>query len=335
MRQRILGNTGVSVSELGLGTAFMRRKQNQDAVTATIARAVERGVCYFDTAADYGHGDDERALGEALSGRREQVFLATKGGGVRQPGGHRNADILMRQHEEGLQRLQTDHVDLIQLHENDQRKWWSDDPVPLEGAVSHVGPLILDAEDYDFAGSPGVEFLHRAKEQGKARYIGITGKDARRLARIVAALDLDSMMIAHQYNPILRNAARYLLPTTAARGIGVAGGAMFLKGWLAVPQTHWRYDRPEWMNDEFHDAYFAYLEIQAESGIPLPELTLRWILGEQRIHCIVSGFSDWREVEANIEAVEKGTLPPALHSAIDKIGIIQPLYYQGRTNCKQ
>ena len=87
MRQRILGNTGVSVSELGLGTAFMRRKQNQDAVTATIARAVECGVCYFDTAADYGHGDDERALGEALIGRREQVFLATKVGGVRQPGG--------------------------------------------------------------------------------------------------------------------------------------------------------------------------------------------------------------------------------------------------------
>ena len=331
MRKRALGNTGVSVGELGLGTAFMRRKQDQAGINDSIARAIERGVCYFDTAADYGQGEDERALGEALSGRREQVFLATKVGGVNEPGGHRNADVLMRQHEQGLQRLRTDYVDLIQLHENDQRKWWSDAPVPREDAVSHVGPLILDEEDYDFAGSPCVEFLHRAKEEGKARFIGITGKDARRLARIVAALDLDAMMIAHQYNPILRNAARYLLPTTAARGIGVAGGAMFLKGWLAVPQTRWRYDRPEWMNDEFNDAYFAYLEIQAESGIPLPELTLRWILAEQRVHCIVSGFSDWPEVEANIEAVEKGTLTSALHSAIDDLGIIQPLYYQGRS----
>ena len=139
------------------------------------------------------------------------------------------------------------------------------------------------------------------------------------------------MMIAHQYNPILRNSARYLLPTTDAKGLGVAGGAMFLKGWLAVPQIQWRGDRPAWMNDEFYDAYFAYLDIQTESGIPLPELTLRWIQTESRIHCLVSGFSDWSEVEANIDAIEKGPLSPDLHAQIDDIGIVQPLYYQGRT----
>ncbi len=331
MNRRDLGRTGETVSELGLGTAFMRRSQDQGGVNDCVARAIDRGVCYFDTAADYGQGEDERALGEALLGRREKVFLATKVGGVKDEGGHRNADSLMRQHEEGLKRLQTDHVDLIQIHENDQRKWWSDDPVPREVAVSHGGPLILDDEDYDFTDSPCVEFLHRAKAQGSARYIGITGKDARRLERIVAAIEIDSMMIAHQYNPILRNAARFLLPTTEEKGVGVAGGAMFLKGWLAVPQTQWRDERPEWMNDEFYDAYFGYLDIQAECGIPLHELTLRWPLAEPRMKCIVCGFKTLPEVEANIDAIEKGPLPEDLQQAIDVIGIVQPLYYQNRT----
>lgn len=331
MNQRTLGSTGKSVGELGLGTAFMLREMEQKGVNDAVARAIDRGVNYFDTAADYGGGADEISLGEALSGHRDRVFLATKVGGVRDEGGHRNADSLMRQHEEGLKKLQTDHVDLIQLHENDQRKWWSDDPVLLADAISHGGPLIRHEEDYDFADAPCVEFLRRAKEQGSARYIGITGKDARRLERIVAAIDIDSMMIAHQYNPILRNADRYLLPTTEEKGIGVVGGAMFIKGWLAVPQTQWRNDRPDWMNDEFYDAYFGYLDIQAESGIPLPELTLRWILSESRIHSIITGFKTWPEIEANIEAIDKGPLPPDLKAAIDEIGIVQPLYYQNRT----
>ena len=85
------------------------------------------------------------------------------------------------------------------------------------------------------------------------------------------------------------------------------------------------------MNDEFYDAYFGYLDIQAESGIPLPELTLRWILSESRIHSIITGFKTWPEIEANIEAIDKGPLPPDLKAAIDEIGIVQPLYYQNRT----
>lgn len=330
MISRDLGKTGVTVGELGLGTAFMAG-QGQEGVDDCVARAIERGVNYFDTAADYGKGNDERMLGAALRGRRSKIFLATKVGGVEDPGGHRKVESLMRQFEEGLARLQTDCVDLIQLHESDQRKWWSDDAVPLEEAVSHAAPLIRDDEDYDFIGAPCVEFLRRAKEQGKARFIGITGKDARRLARLVDAVEFDSMMVAHQYNPIFRNAARFLLPLTAAEGVGVAGGAMLMKGWLAVAQAEWRHQPPAWMDADFRRAYFSYLDIQAASGLALPELTLRWLLGEQRINCIVTGFSQWRDIELNIDAIERGPLPADLQAEIDAIGIVHPLLYQRRT----
>jgi len=331
MKTRPFGKTGVKISELGLGTAFMAR-QGQDGVNSCIARSIDQGITYFDTAADYGKGNDERMLGIALCGRRDKAFLATKVGGVEEPGGHRSVEALMRQFEAGLGRLQTDRVDLIQLHESDQRKWWSDDPVPVETAVDHGGPLIRDEEDYAFAEAPCVQFLQRAKAEGKARFVGITGKDARRLSRIVRAIDIDGMMVAHQYNPLLRNALHFLLPLTDEKGIGVAGGAMLIKGWLAIPQTEWRASPPPWMDPVFQRAYVSYLDIQQESGINLAELTLRWLLPEARIHSIVVGFNQWDQIESNMEAIKRGPLPADLQRAIDAIGIVHPLIYQRRTS---
>ena len=330
MQRRALGNTGVSVSELGLGTCFMSG-QGQQAVNQCVARAVDRGIDYFDTAADYGKGNDERMLGMALRGCRDKAFLATKVGCVDDPGGHHKAESLIRQFEDSLRRLQTDRVDLLQLHEADQRKWWTADPMSVAEAADHCGPLICDDEDYDFLAAPCVEFLQRVKKHGKARFIGITGKDARRLARIVRAIPVDGMMIAHQYNPIYRNAVEFLLPLTDAQGVGVVGGAMLMKGWLAVPKTAWRTGRPNWMDDTFQDAYVHYLDIQASSGIPMPELTLRWLLPEKRLSSIVVGFSGWPEIEANIAAIERGPLPSDIQADIDAIGIVHPLLYQGRT----
>ena len=330
MKTRLLGKTGRQVSELGLGTCFMAG-QGQEGVSRCTAWAVDHGVNYFDTAADYGKGNDEHMLGLALAGRRDRVFLATKVGCLSDPNGHRRVECLMRQFEEGLARLRTDCVDLIQLHEADQRKWWSDAPVSVQEAEDHCGPLIRDEEEYDFAGAPCMEFLRQAKAMGKARFIGITGKDARRLARIVSAVDIDSMMMAHQFNPILHNAAKFLLPVTSARNIGVVNGASFMKGWLAVPQTAWRDAPPPWMDDTFRRAYFAYLDVQAQSGVPLAELSLRWQLSEPRQHSVVVGFSRIEDIEQNVAAVQRGPLPADLQRAVDAIGIVHPLIYQGRT----
>jgi len=330
MKTRLLGKTGVQVSELGLGTCFMAG-QGQEGVNRCVAWAVDQGVNYFDTAADYGKGNDERMLGIALRPSRKRVFLATKVGCVTEPNGHRRVECLMRQFEEGLKNLQTDHVDLIQLHEADQRKWWSDDPVSVGEAVDHGGRLIEDHEDYDFPHAPCMEFLRQAKASGKARFIGITGKDARRLARIVNAVEIDSMMMAHQFNPILHNASRYLLPVTTAKNVGIVNGASFMKGWLAVPQIEWRATPPSWMDDPFHRAYFAYLDIQAGSGLPLAELSLRWQLGEPRQHSVVVGFSRLEDIEQNVEAVRRGPLPAELQQRVNTVGIVHPLIYQGRT----
>ena len=327
--RRVLGKTGLSVSVMGLGTCFMAQL-GQDGVAACVRHGMERGVNYFDTAADYGKGGDEILLGQALKAIRNEVILATKVGYTPDPRDHRSADGIMRQFEDSLTRLQTDHVDIIQVHEADFLKWWTDRPMTAEEGLDHMGALIRDNEAYDFADAPVVTFLRRAKESGKARFVGLTAKDARRTARILEAIDVDTVMTAHQFNPILRNAQKFLFPITQQKGIGVVGGAVLMKGWLAVEQNTWRTQRPSWMDEPFHHAYFRFVEISRENGIPMAELTIRWVLEEERQASLVFGFGSREVIDQNLDAALKGPLPPDLKQAVDAIGLIHPLLYQGR-----
>ena len=333
MKTRILGKTGLNVSELGLGSAFMAG-QGQDGANRCVDYAVDHGVNYFDTAANYGDGRDETMLGTALKGKRDKVILATKVGFTNRErsrlDGHRSADQLMDQFEGSLKRLQTDYVDIIQIHEADYLKWWTDDIPDDEDAVDW-GALIVDDTEYDFSDAPAVEFLAAAKCSGKARFIGLTAKNVRVLARILKAVEVDSVMTAHQFNPVFRNAVEFLFPTAQDLDIGVVIGAPLMKGWLAVPQNAWRENPPDWMDETFKASYFRFLDIQGDAGIPMAELCIRWMLSEQRQQSVVVGFSNIEEVEFNISAARRGALPDELNAAIAEIGIVHPLIYQGRT----
>ena len=333
MKTRILGKTELSVSELGLGSAFMAG-QGQDGVDRCVDYAVDHGVNYFDTAANYGDGRDETMLGAALKGKRDKVILATKVGFTNREryrlDGHRSADQLMEQFESSLKRLQTDYVDIIQIHEADYLKWWID-AIPDDEDTVDWGALIEDDTDYDFANAPAVKFLTNAKRSGKARFIGLTAKNARLLARILKVVEVDSVMTAHQFNPVFRNAVEFLFPTAQDLRVGVVIGAPLMKGWLAVPQDVWRENPPDWMDETFEESYFKFLDIHANAGIPMAELCIRWMLSEQRQQSIVVGFSNLQEVEFNMSAVRRGTLPDDLNAAIKEIGIVHPLIYQART----
>ncbi|MCX5662790.1 MAG: aldo/keto reductase [Planctomycetota bacterium] len=330
MRTRLLGKTGLRVGEMGFGTCFMA-DAGQEGVNRAVARAVDLGVNYFDTAADYGKGRDESMLGEALRGRRERVVLATKVGYTPDPRGHRSATALMEQFEGSLQRLGVDHVDIIQVHEGDYRKWWIDTDEGPKGGLDHTGETMRDGEAYDFAGAPVVEFLESARRSGKARFVGLTAKNARLQAELVRELRLDAVMTAHQFNPIYRNAAQFLFPVTQEQGTGVVLGAALMKGWLARPETTWRAQPPAWSDAVFMRAYEAYLAIHARSGMSMAELSIRWLLGENRQHSIVVGCSNVGEVELNAASIAAGPLPEALHAEIAAIGIVHPLIYQGRS----
>jgi predicted aldo/keto reductase-like oxidoreductase len=147
MLYRTLGRTGEQVSAIGMGGFHIGHIQDEQESVKLIRTAIDRGITFMDNSWDYNDGTSEIRMGKALrDGYRQKVFLMTKFDG-------RTKDSAARQIDESLKRLQTDHLDLVQVHE------------------------ILRMEDPDRVFAPGgaVEALNDAKKAGKTRYVGFTG----------------------------------------------------------------------------------------------------------------------------------------------------------------
>jgi aryl-alcohol dehydrogenase-like predicted oxidoreductase len=147
MTYRTLGKTGEKVSAIGLGGAHIGRAESAELGTSIIRAAIDRGITFMDNCWDYADGEAERRMGNALrDGYRKKVFLMTKFDG-------RNKRTAAAQIDESLRRLQTDHIDLMQYHEN----------------------IRMEDPDLFFAEGGPLEALLEARRAGKIRYIGFTG----------------------------------------------------------------------------------------------------------------------------------------------------------------
>jgi aryl-alcohol dehydrogenase-like predicted oxidoreductase len=146
--KRPLGRTGLEVSALGIGGYHLGSADSDAEATQIVSEALDAGVNFFDNAWEYHQGLSEERLGRALRGKRDRAVVMTK---VCTHG--RAKDVAMRQLEESLTRLQTDHVDVWQIHE----VIYENDP------------------DLIFAPNGAAEALLEAKQQGKVRFLGFTG----------------------------------------------------------------------------------------------------------------------------------------------------------------
>src|SRR5262245_39757528 len=146
--RRPFGSTGAVVSLLGVGGHAIGMAKSENEAIRIIHEALDAGVNFFDNAWEYHDGKSEEWMGKALKGRREAAFVMTK---VCTHG--RDAKTAMIQLEQSLRRLQTDHLDLWQIHE-----------------------VIYDNDpDLHFAAGGVIEAIARAKQQGKTRFVGFTG----------------------------------------------------------------------------------------------------------------------------------------------------------------
>jgi uncharacterized protein len=146
--KRPLGRTGLQVSALGIGGYHLGSTKSDDEAAQIINEALDAGVNFFDSAWEYHQGLSEERLGRALKGKRDRAVVMTK---VCTHG--RDKKVAMRQLEESLTRLQTDHLDLWQIHE----VIYENDP------------------DLIFAANGAAEALLEARQQGKVRFLGFTG----------------------------------------------------------------------------------------------------------------------------------------------------------------
>jgi uncharacterized protein len=198
---RRLGRTDLQLPILALGGSHVGQAGSERAARELIDVALEEGIRFLDTAESYGSGTSERWIGAALKGRRDAVVLMTKTFAYPE----RTAESARRHLEGSLQRLQTDHLDLWQLHS------------------------VRSVEDVDRAFGPGgaMEYILAAKAQGTVRYVGVTGHvspraHARALEYWDRGIRFDAMQMP--INPIdfhQQSFQREVLPRVVERGIGV------------------------------------------------------------------------------------------------------------------
>jgi len=192
-----LGKTGVKVPRIGigLGSRFCA-VENEDSALEILQAALDHGFYYWDTAYNYRNKDivSEERLGKVLKARRKEVFLATKFEA-------RTYDGVRRQFEDSLKRLQTDHLDLYQIH------------------------LVESLADLDTLGARGgaIEALRKIKDEKLTRFIGFTGHlDAAAMAEAVRRHDFDTMLIAlNHYQERKGDFEGGAIPAAAARKMGV------------------------------------------------------------------------------------------------------------------
>ncbi|MBH1929941.1 aldo/keto reductase [Serratia rubidaea] len=294
MKQRTLGSNGPSVSALGLGcmgmSDFYSTAYDEKEAIATLHRALELGVTLLDTADMYGPHTNEQLVGKAINGKREQVFLATKFGIVRDPadpqarGVCSRPDYIRRAVEGSLQRLGVETIDLYYQHRVDPE-------VPIEEVVGTLADLI---------------------GEGKIRHIGLSEASAATLER------------AHQVHPITALQSEYSLWTrdveqqgqlaTCARlGIGFVAysplGRGFLTGAIQRPEDlaedDFRRSNPRFQGENFA-RNLALVEkvgeLAHDKGVTPSQLALAWVMAQGEHIVPIPGTKRRRYLEENVAA---------------------------------
>lgn len=197
--RRRFGRHAEEISALGFGGYHIGSVKSEREATRMIHEGIDAGLTFMDNAWDYHEGESEVRMGKALKGHRQRVFLMTK---VCTHG--RDARVALRQLEQSLRRLQTDYLDLWQIHEC----------------------VYYDEPERHFAPGGVVEALEKAKASGKVRYVGFTGhKDPELLLRMLAyGFPFDSCQLPlNGFDATFRSFERAVLPELIARGIAPIG----------------------------------------------------------------------------------------------------------------
>lgn len=271
-----------------------------DASIATFQAALEAGITTFDTAEDYGAGHSERVLARALGHRRQEIVLATK-----VSWDHLRRDQIVQACERSLQRLQTDVIDLYQIH------WpagtFGSEPVPLEESM---------------------EALCRLRDAGKIRAIGVSNFDLPTLRHACALGPVEALQPA--YSLLWRHAERELLPWCRAHGVAVLAYAPLAQGLLtgAIGPD----DEPAQGDNRRDDRLFqpplrarahavveAMRPLAAARGITLAQLALAWV-ATQPDTAAIAGARTPAQVRDNAAAGDVN-LEPELRDRLDALGV--------------
>jgi aryl-alcohol dehydrogenase-like predicted oxidoreductase len=310
---RPFGRTGVKVSALALGAMMFGQRGNPDHDDSIriIHRALDAGINLVDTADVYSQGESETIVGKALKGRRDEVFLATKfHGQIGSDPNHfgNSRRWIVREIENSLRRLQTDHVDLYQVHRPEE-------DTDIDETLGALSDLV---------------------HQGKIRYIGTSTFEPSAIVegQWIAERRGRERVVAEQppYSILARGIEREVLPIAQKYGLAVIPWSPLAGGWLTgkyrkggeQPPTcrggrqpgRFEIDAPE--NAAKLDAVEALAQVAEQAGLSLVHLALAFVLEHPAVTAPIIGPRTFEQLEGQLEAAQTRLTPDVLNE-IDKI----------------
>lgn len=287
MQHRTLGTRGLTSSAIGYGAMGISMAygpgDEQEGITA-IRRAYDLGVTMFDTAELYGWGENERIIGRALAGFRDQVVIATKFGFTREYGTDSRPEHIREVVDNSLRNLAVDHIDVLYQHRVDPA-------VPIEDVAGTVKELI---------------------EAGKVRYLGLSEAGPQTIRRAHAVQPVS--VLQTEYSLFERDIEQ-LFPILEELGIGFVAYSPLGRGFLtgtAKPAGEYdpadmRNADPRWQPGNFEkniDAVRRLTDLATGKGITVSQLALAWLLTRGEHLVPIPGTRDPRRAEENTRAAE-------------------------------
>lgn len=324
MQYRAFGRHGFDVSAIGFGAWAIGGSwgpQDDQESLAALHHAIDLGVNFIDTAAGYGDGKSERLIAQVLKERREHVYVATKTPPL--PGAwppspydvaeERYPERYLRENvEERLRNLQTDRLDLLQLHT--WTRAWNKSPRPFE-------------------------VLRKLQAEGKIRTIGVSTPehDQNSVIDLMRGGFVDAVQVI--YNIFEQEPAAELLPTAAECGVGILVRVVFDEGVLAGKYTAaTRFTEGDFRNNYFAGDRLARAvarvdKIKAEIapyGLSMPQTALQFALAHPAVSTVIPGIRNVQQAAANSAAADAAPLPAALLETLRGHAWLRAFWYAGK-----
>ena len=293
MKKRRLGSQGLETSAIGLGCMGMSEfygTADEGEAISTIHRALELGVNFLDTADAYGPFKNERLVGRAIKGRRNEVVLGTKFGNVRTEQGERlgirgDREYVLAACDASLERLGTDHIDVYYQHRVDTQ-------TPIEETVGAMAELV---------------------EQGKVRYLGLSEAAAETIRRAHAVHPISALQT--EYSLWSRDVEDEILPTIRELGIGLVAYSPLGRGFLSgrirsvedLEENDFRRLNPRFQGENFQknlELVERVEELAAAKNCSAAQIALAWVMAHGEDIVPIPGTTRVKNLEENVASLD-------------------------------
>ncbi|GAB3252060.1 aldo/keto reductase [Larkinella harenae] len=305
MQYRKLGKTDLTVSLLSFGASPLGNvfdETDEGEGRRAVHAAIDHGINFFDVAPFYGDTLAEARLGKALKSKRNSIYLATKCGRYGNGVFDFSHDRILRSIDESLERLQTDYVDLLTVHD-------------------------IEFGEHDQVVNEAIPAALKIKEMGKARYVGFSGLPVRYLAKVAREVEVDTVLSWGHYTLLADEINDELVPLAQEKGFGLLNAAPLMQRILSdAPIPVWQ-SSPQAVKD----MQPKLLKLCREYGLELSDVALKYAVSHPVIATTIVGISEQNRLEQNVRALDIH-LPDELLQRIETLvaPVKNQLWFEGK-----